>query len=130
MLKKELGKKERQLSIVSIGPAGEHLVRFAGVFAEKGHSASHNGPGAVMGSKKLKAIAVSRGTKRVQVKDREKIAKIAEELYQNVKNFTGTVGGVYNSHKSGRGTLPIKNYMTSIWDAQEEEIKSFSEEYI
>ena len=130
LLKKELGKKERQLSIVSIGPAGEHLVRFAGVFAEKGHSASHNGPGAVMGSKKLKAIAVSRGTKRVQVKDREKIAKIAEELYQNVKNFTGTVGGVYNSHKSGRGTLPIKNYMTSIWDAQEEEIKSFSEEYI
>ena len=37
LLKKELGKMDRQLSAVSIGPAGEHLVRFAGVFAEKGH---------------------------------------------------------------------------------------------
>jgi aldehyde:ferredoxin oxidoreductase len=130
LLTKELGKRERQLSVVSIGPAGEHLVRFAGVFAEKGHSASHNGPGAVMGSKRLKAIAVARGTKRVQVKDAEKLAKIAEELYQNVKNFTGTVGGVYRSYTSGRGTLPIKNYLTNIWETREEEIKRFSEEHI
>ncbi|MFQ6077251.1 MAG: aldehyde ferredoxin oxidoreductase N-terminal domain-containing protein, partial [Candidatus Bathyarchaeia archaeon] len=73
LLRKELGKGERRLSVVSIGPAGEHLVRFAGVFAEKGHSASHNGPGAVMGSKKLKAVAVSRGKKAVEVKNTDRL---------------------------------------------------------
>ncbi len=126
---KEAGKRERQISVVSIGPAGEHLVRFAGVFAEKGHSASHNGPGAVMGSKKLKAIAAY-GTSRVDVRNREKLAKVAEELYENVKTFTGTVGAVHGSHKSGRGTLPVKNYLTNIWDISEGGIEGFSEEYI
>ncbi len=130
LLKEELGKKDRQLSVVSIGPAGEHKVRFAGVFAEKGHSASHNGPGAVMGSKRLKAIAVSRGKKTVEVKDRDKLAKVTEELYQNVKTFTGTVGGVYRSYKSEMSTLPIKNYLTSLWGAPEDKIDGFSEEYI
>ena len=127
---KDLGKKERQVSVVSIGPAGEHLARFAGVFAEKGHSASHNGPGAVMGSKKLKAIAASRGRTTIEVKDKDKLAKVADELYQNVKTFTGTVGGVYGSHQAARGTLPIKNYLTNLWDIPEDRIEGFSEEYI
>jgi aldehyde:ferredoxin oxidoreductase len=129
-LTKELGKKEREVSVVSIGPAGEHLVKWAGVYAEKGHSASHNGSGAVMGSKKLKAVAVSRGNKPVEVKDREKLAKVAEELYQDVKTFTGTVGGVYNAYKSGLGTLPIKNYLTNIWEIPQDKIYGFSEEYM
>lgn len=129
-LGKELGKGERQLSVVSIGPAGEHLVRFAGVFAGKGHSASHNGPGAVMGSKKLKAIVVSRGNKTVEAKDKDKLAKVSEELYQNVKTFTGTVGGVHQSYRSGIGTLPVKNYMTNMWTIPEDELDYFSEQYI
>jgi aldehyde:ferredoxin oxidoreductase len=130
LLGNELQKKERQLSVVSIGTAGENLIRFAGIFAERGHSASHNGPGAVMGSKKLKAIAVARGTKSVNVKDRDKLVKVSDELYQNVKSFTGTVGGVYNSEKAGRGTLPIKNYTTNIWGISEEKLYGFSEKYI
>lgn len=130
LLSRELRKKERQLSVVSIGPAGENLVRFAGVFAEKGHSASHNGPGAVMGSKKLKAIAVSRGKKTVKVKDRDKLAKVADELYQNVKTWTGTLKWVYLWHKSGNGALPIRNYLTNIWNISKNEIERFSEEYI
>ncbi len=129
-IKEEHGKKRRQMSVVSIGPAGEHLVRFAGVFADWGHSASHNGPGAVMGSKKLKAIAVARGKGGIPVKDKDQLRKASNALYENVKEFTGTVGGVYRGHQSGRGTLPIKNYMTNIWDLSEKQIKEFSEEYI
>ncbi len=49
-------------SILSIGPAGENLVRYANATTEFIHSASKWGCGAVMGSKNLKAIAV-RGTK-------------------------------------------------------------------
>ena len=68
------------MSVFGIGPAGENMVRFAGIFGDYGHSASHNGPGAVMGSKKLKAIAISRGSKTVEVKDRDRLTNVAEEL--------------------------------------------------
>jgi aldehyde:ferredoxin oxidoreductase len=123
-IKKELGKKEREMSVLSIGPAGEHLVRFAGTFVDRGHSASHNGVGAVLGSKRLKAVAVARGNMQVSVKDQERL--------KHVETLGGlnTVGGVYSSYQSGAGTLPIKNYTTSCWTIEEDPLKGFSEEYI
>jgi aldehyde:ferredoxin oxidoreductase len=130
LIKDELGKQDLQMSVVSIGPAGEQLVRFAGVFVDKGHSASHNGTGAVMGSKKLKAIAVARGQQRVDVNNRTRLREIADAFYEQVKRFTGTIGGVYRSQTSGRGTLPIKNYTTNLWDISEDEVYGFSEEDI
>ncbi len=51
---------------MSIGPAGEKLVRFACVMNDKGRAAGRSGVGAVMGSKNLKAVAV-RGTGGVTV---------------------------------------------------------------
>lgn len=124
VIRNELEKKKGEMSVISIGPAGEHLVRFAGVFVDKGHSASHNGPGAVMGSKKLKAIVTIRGKNRIAINDMERL-KTAKTL-----GGLATIGGVYSSHLSGGGTLPIKNYMTSIWSIEEEKLKKFSAEYI
>jgi aldehyde:ferredoxin oxidoreductase len=49
LVKHEHDCKERDMAVASIGPAGENLVKFAGVFVDWGHSASHNGLGAVMG---------------------------------------------------------------------------------
>jgi aldehyde:ferredoxin oxidoreductase len=122
--------KETELSVLSIGPAGEHLVRFAGVFVDKGHSASHNGPGAVMGSKKLKAIVVTRGKTRVPISDRAKLATVADKVRGRRGDWKGTVGGVHSSQLSGRGTLPIKNYLTSLWEISDEKLQTFSEAYI
>ena len=51
---------------VSIGPAGEKLVRFASIMNDKHRAAGRSGVGAVMGSKKLKAVVV-RGTGGVTV---------------------------------------------------------------
>ncbi len=48
--------KERGSATVSIGPAGENMVRFASIADEKGRSYGRGGVGAVMGSKNLKAI--------------------------------------------------------------------------
>lgn len=56
-IQEELG-ITRRISVFGIGPAGENLVRFAIVAGDKGHIASKNGCGCVMGSKKLKAVAV------------------------------------------------------------------------
>ena len=56
------------LSIVTIGPAGENLVRFACIMADLGRAAGRSGLGAVMGSKNVKAIVAS-GTGQVDVAD-------------------------------------------------------------
>ncbi len=129
-IRKELGKKEMEMSVLSIGPAGENLVRFAGVFVDKGHSMSHNGSGAVMGQKKLKAIATARGSKKVVVKDVGKLTNISNKFRENTKNYRGTIGGVHRSQLSGVGTLPVKNYTTNVWNISEEKIEKFSEPYI
>ncbi len=55
-LRKELG--DRHIKIAYIGPGGENLVRFAAVMTDIYQAAARGGAGAVMGSKKLKAIAV------------------------------------------------------------------------
>ena len=56
----------RRSQVMAIGPAGEHLVRFATVQHAEENAAGHSGFGAVWGSKNLKAIAV-RGTGAVPV---------------------------------------------------------------
>ena len=63
-LRKELGDPEVQA--VAIGPAGENLVRFANVVTSHKNTAGRTGMGAVLGSKKVKAIAV-RGTLGIDI---------------------------------------------------------------
>jgi len=57
-----------------IGPAGEHRVRFAGIFSQE-RTAGRAGLGAVMGSKNLKAV-VAGGTKKVEVHSRARMKKV------------------------------------------------------
>jgi len=119
-LKQMLNKTERQASVLSIGPAGENLVRFASLVADGGHVAAHNGIGAVMGSKKLKAIVIERGTGAIPLKDRSAISDIGKELLANaltdkmnsMTHREGTVGGVVFS--TPIGMVPVKNYTTNI----------------
>jgi aldehyde:ferredoxin oxidoreductase len=60
------GRMGAQAQVLTIGPAGENLVRFATVQHSEDNAAGHSGFGAVWGSKQLKAIAV-RGTRGVPV---------------------------------------------------------------
>jgi aldehyde:ferredoxin oxidoreductase len=77
ILKKELGDKVR---VVPIGQAGENLVRFAGVITEKGHGcAGRMGMGAIMGSKKLKAL-VFRGTMRQPIAKPDVLKELNKKL--------------------------------------------------
>jgi aldehyde:ferredoxin oxidoreductase len=62
ILQEQLG----NFKISCIGPPGENLCLYAGVINEKHRAAGRGGLGAVMGSKKLKAVAV-RGTGSVTV---------------------------------------------------------------
>lgn len=68
-MRSELDKWElNNLSIATIGPAGENLVRFACIIADGGRAAGRSGMGAVMGSKNLKAVVVT-GTQGITVAD-------------------------------------------------------------
>ena len=75
----------RNAGIISIGPAGENLVKFATIANNKWRCAGRSGVGAVMGSKKVKAL-VFHGKKRREVADQEAEKKFAGEWAQKSKN--------------------------------------------
>ncbi|NIM45401.1 MAG: aldehyde ferredoxin oxidoreductase, partial [Nitrososphaeria archaeon] len=54
-LREEYG---RDAGILCIGPAGENLVRYANVMSQEGRGGGRPGIGAVMGSKRLKAVVI------------------------------------------------------------------------
>ena len=118
MLKKEIG--ERQLSVSCIGPAGESLVKYAAICADKGHVASTNGCGAVMGSKKLKAIAVH-GKAAVPINDKRKFTALVKDwwdqsyasMFGMLIPSLGTAGYYSVSHEMG--WLPVKNLTANVF---------------
>lgn len=67
-----------------IGPAGENLVRYAAILSGE-RAAGRAGLGAVMGSKKIKAITAT-GTKRVQPRDKELTTKLIKEWVRLLKS--------------------------------------------
>ncbi len=73
-LKSELGKSVR---LVTIGPAGENEVVTASLLADNDASGS-SGLGAVMGSKKIKAIAVKRSRKELRIARPEELRQITD----------------------------------------------------
>ncbi|MEE9594489.1 MAG: aldehyde ferredoxin oxidoreductase N-terminal domain-containing protein, partial [Candidatus Hydrothermarchaeales archaeon] len=58
-------RKKGKVRVLCIGPAGENLVKFAGIMDDEHRAAGRGGLGAVMGSKNLKAITVF-GTQRIK----------------------------------------------------------------
>ncbi len=76
LLKERLGSTVR---VVTIGPAGENLVAFSSILADNDASGSA-GLGAVMGSKKLKAIAVRAAGRGVRVAQPERLAELTRRF--------------------------------------------------
>ncbi len=114
LLHEELG--DKRIEIAQIGPAGEKLANFAAIMNMSNRAWGRTGVGAVMGSKKLKAIVV-RGTQKVTPADKKAVAALSK---QGAKGFPGsgmegfgrygTAGAVMN--QQGGGGLPTRN-----WDA-------------
>jgi len=112
ILKKRHGAKA---DVLEIGPAGENLVKFANIMNTKWGSVSRCGGGAVMGSKKLKAIIIS-GTGKVTPANPEAfenvrknaLVKVKESVITQALTGAGTAMGV--DVNSMTGVLPVKNY--------------------
>jgi len=72
--------------IISIGQAGENLVRFSLALVDKTATLGRGGLGAVFGAKKLKAIVVS-GSGGVSVADAKGFLEIVEGLYERLRRY-------------------------------------------
>lgn len=117
---------KKNISVACIGPSGENLVRYAGIFNDFGHVAASGGVGAVMGSKRLKAIVVRSAKRTILEEERRKrlieVIKTWNEESQKtgvgrVVSITGSIG-LFEPYYN-RGWIPIKNLTTNIFDEYE-----------
>ena len=117
MLKRDWGKKAQ---VCSIGPAGEKLVKFAGVFTDGPHArvAARCGLGALMGSKNLKAIVVQ-GKEEIPIENPDSLRASLKEV---VQTLTGKLKGMSTFGTPGLvvpcealGDLPVKNWSKGKW---------------
>lgn len=123
-LKAELGFKMG--SVFGIGPAGEQQVRFAALVGDKGHVAAHNGIGAVLGAKRLKAVVVVRGSRKILGADEARLGESRRALSQHSKTREfgtrleawGTGSAVPAHHRNG--VLPVRNYTTNMFPEAEQ----------
>ena len=120
LVKEEVGTKAR---VASIGPAGEKLVRFASIMSDQHAAAARCGPGAVMGSKNLKAFAVC-GSGRVDTfvdkntwnRTLDWIGNIVDTNdVVKLFNQSGTTGSV--SVVNEMGLMPTRNFQTGYFEA-------------
>jgi len=73
---------DQNFRVISIGPAGENLVRNADIAHDFYHHAARLGMGTVMGSKNVKAVAI-RGTKGTNYADPRKVYEIMLRYYKS-----------------------------------------------
>ena len=109
-IRAEVGDQKARVAL--IGPGGENLVSFACIMHGLFDAAGRGGLGAVMGSKKLKAVAV-RGGSPPPVTDREGVRRVSAWLKENmdlVKSYRelGTGGAIELFEQAGN--LPSHNF--------------------
>lgn len=116
--------QDAAIRVASIGPAGENRVRFACIGNDRGRQLGRTGPGAVMGAKHLKAIAV-RGSSEVAVADMEGLLRASLDLIRKAQGtatekyrILGTVGNVLTLNRLG--ILPTRNFRQATFEAAEQ----------
>ena len=126
MIKKETTEKAVK---ASIGPAGERLAKIAVILCDGKHArvTGRGGVGTVMGSKKLKAVAVY-GERKPKIAYPDKLKELLKELVPKIKERGkdlgryGTGRGVIPNHTIG--DMPVKNWTMGKWE--DEKIEKIS----
>ena len=115
MLRKEAG--DQRLRVACIGPAGEDQSLLSAIVTDFGRAAGRSGLGAVMGSKRLKAVAV-KGQDAVPVADAERVQQFQRQFIRDVKEtkvaFISTLRDKGTVEATDTfivgGATPIKNW--------------------
>jgi aldehyde:ferredoxin oxidoreductase len=117
-------KYKRAAGIVSIGPAGENLVKFATVVSQQGRSGGRPGMGAVMGSKSLKAVVFD-GSQNLSAAYSKELKQLGIEGYREVLakpsyafwKRQGTMSTIEWSQENS--VLPTFNFREGVFDKVE-----------
>lgn len=123
ILRKEV--ENEKAVVAAIGPAGENLSLISAIMVDAHRAAGRGGPGAVMGSKNLKAV-VCWGEKPVPVADSEALSEAARQarheldaedfVRDELKPF-GTPS--FTDSINALGILPTRNWQFNSFDAME-----------
>lgn len=118
--------KNDGVRVCCIGPAGENAVRIACIISDKHRAAGRGGLGAVMGSKKLKAVAV-KGTNEIKVANpkafNEEVKKTLDVLRGNpiTGDSLGRYGTAFLVHLMNKaGVFPSYNFSKGFYDKAED----------
>lgn len=116
----------RRCSVACIGPAGENQVLFACIMNDEHRAAGRTGVGAIMGSKKLKAIVVG-GDERPQVAKPDEFEEASKEAIEKVRTNPVTGEGLKKYGTAilvniinNAGILPYKNWQTGVNERADE----------
>src|SRR5512133_3377012 len=122
---KVLGQNDNRRNVLCIGPAGENLSRIAAIMNDGQRSLARGGPGAVMGSKNLKAVVVE-GKQRPEILDQERFKFMlyearkllaASPLTSQALPEFGTV--VMMNIVNNVGALPTRNHQQTQFEGAE-----------
>ena len=118
-----LRKSDSKTAVISTGPAGERLVRFACLTHNYFRNFGRGGLGAVFGSKNLKAVAIRGSKEQIATPDadreRELVIKLAQRARKAKKrghslHFRGTPWLV--DYSNSVGMFPTKNFQTTVFE--------------
>ena len=107
----------KNCQVLSIGPAGENLVKFASIMNQAHRAFGRGGVGAVLGSKNIKAIVVKSGRQKFPVKNKAYMKKLAAVAIDKIKVVPITSQGMALFGTAALvkiinlfGMFPVKNY--------------------
>lgn len=121
-----LRKSDPKTQVISTGPAGERLVRFACLTHNYFRNFGRGGLGAVFGTKNLKAIAIRGPNKRIATPDVEKEREMLIDFAQRARNakerghslhYRGTPWLV--DYSNNIGMFPTRNFQTTNFESFE-----------
>jgi aldehyde:ferredoxin oxidoreductase len=124
-LQADLGDDARHVKVATIGPAGENLVRIANIMNDKNRAAGRGGHGAVMGYKRLKAIAV-RGHERPKPHDIDEFrSAVKKSLIKHKESLVTSQGlptygtAILVNIINNAGIFPTRNFQTGVFPGAE-----------
>jgi len=113
-IQKAMGDKKTR--IACIGPASEKISLISGIVNDRGRIAARSGVGAVMGAKKLKAVAV-RGSGKVAIADKDALDRLRKNFIKEMRDMPGMPQALMKHGTCGfteslvaSGATPIKNW--------------------
>lgn len=115
----------QKMTIASIGPGGENLVRYAAIINNRHRAIGRCGLGAVMGAKRLKAVACS-GKTQIALADPGLFREIARKQFDLLNESVLKVGfesfgtNMVSDMVNIRGGYPTRNWQRGVFEQIEE----------